>query len=96
MSDTSSNSSSSSLVNNSEEVELNKQIKMCCILDCVNCLMTLHRDAFADEENRKSLYEIQDACSSCLVKLLKLYKVIIFATYLMKKINVNHISFLLF
>lgn len=40
--------------------------------------MILHRNTFIDESNRPKLKEIQDSCASCLIKLFKFYKVIIF------------------
>lgn len=52
--------------------------KVCCILDSVNCLMIVRRSTFTDECNLPKLKEIQDCCTSYLVKILKLYKVIIY------------------
>ncbi|XP_050420549.1 condensin-2 complex subunit G2-like [Adelges cooleyi] len=68
------NSSSSSSTSNSSEFEQVEQIKVCCILDCVSCLMMLHRNTFMEETNHKQMNEIQDACTSCLIKVLKTYK----------------------
>lgn len=68
MSDTSVSS-----VNNEDE-----HGNVCCIFDCVYCLMVVHRNKFIDESNRKQMKEIQDACSTSLIKSLKFYKVIIF------------------
>lgn len=63
---------------NNENKNHDEHRNICCILDCVNSLMILHRDTFIDENNHQKLKEIQDSCTSCLVKLLKFYKVIIF------------------
>lgn len=73
MSDTSISSCSSSVNNNEDECA-----NICCIFDCVYCLMVVHRNKLIDESNRKQLKEIQDACSTSLIKSLKFYKVIIF------------------
>lgn len=73
MSDTSVSSRNSSVNNNEEE-----HTNICCILDCVYCLMVVHRHKFIDENNHKQMKDIQEACISCLVKSLRFYKVIIF------------------
>lgn len=72
MSDSSSSSCSSG--NN----ENNEQVNLCCILDCVYCLMCIHHDTFIDEKNHNKKEDIRNACNTCLVKLLKLSKVFIF------------------
>jgi len=39
--------------------------------------MIVHRNAFIDQNNHQQMKEIQDSCTSCLIKILKYYKVII-------------------
>lgn len=76
MSDASSSCNSSH--SNIDENEQNDHSNVCCILDCVYCLMILHRNTFIKEENHQKMKDIQDSCSTCLIKLLKFYKVIIY------------------
>lgn len=80
MSDLSFSSCSSG---NNEE---NEQINLCCILDCVYCLMVIHHNTFTDEKNRKKREEIQSACTSCLIKVLKFYKVFIYKYFIINDI----------
>lgn len=63
---------------NSENTEGNEHMNLCCILDCINCLMILHRNEFIDERNNQQMKDIQDSCVKCLIKMFKLYKVIIY------------------
>lgn len=67
--------SNRSSVNNNEDNEQTEHTNVCCILDCVNCLMILHRNEFIDDNNHQQMKEIQDSCTSCLIKILKFYKV---------------------
>jgi len=77
----SNNSSCSSTVSNNEEEEKNEHNNICCILDCVNCLMILHRNEFKNEEDHQQIKDIQDSSITCLIKIFKFYKVIIFYYY---------------
>lgn len=40
--------------------------------------MILHCNEFKDEEARQQIKDIQDSSITCLIKILKLYKVIFF------------------
>ncbi|XP_050529448.1 uncharacterized protein LOC126899015 isoform X2 [Daktulosphaira vitifoliae] len=62
--------------NCSENLESNQdeQTKVCCILDCVSCLMMVHHETFMEENNQTQYKDVQSSCVSCLIKLLKFYK----------------------
>ncbi|XP_025409710.1 condensin-2 complex subunit G2-like isoform X2 [Sipha flava] len=58
----------------SSEDEQNNCIKVCCILDCVNCLLVLHRNKLIDERDNQQIKDVLDSCVKCLIKTFKLYK----------------------
>lgn len=70
-----SNSLCNSSNSNCENNEQNEHSNVCCILDCVHCLMILHRNKLIDENNHQQMKSIQDHCTMCLIKVLKFYKV---------------------
>lgn len=57
--------------------EKKEHSNICCMLDCVNCLMILHRNKFMEESNHHLMKIVQDSCVKCIVKLVRFYKVII-------------------
>lgn len=69
-----SSCSSSSVNNNDDDEEQNEHSNVCCILDCVNCLMILHCNEFKNEEAHQQIKDIQDSSITCLIKILKFYK----------------------
>jgi len=40
--------------------------------------MIVHRNEFKDEEARQQIKDVQDSSITCLIKILKFYKVIFF------------------
>lgn len=64
-----------SLVHNDVN-EQSEDSNICCILDCVNCLMVLHYDTLIKDNNRQQFMKIEDSCISCLIELFKFYEVI--------------------
>ncbi|KAL4131307.1 hypothetical protein QTP88_008640 [Uroleucon formosanum] len=72
--DTHNSSCNSSSVSNNDDEEQNEHNNICCILDCVNCLMILHCNEFKDEEARQQIKDIQDSSITCLIKIFKFYK----------------------
>ncbi|XP_050543998.1 condensin-2 complex subunit G2-like [Daktulosphaira vitifoliae] len=67
-------SSCNSSTNTTSDIDHVEQIKVCCILDSVSSLMLVHRNTFIEEKNHKQMIEIQDSCTSCLIKVLKIFK----------------------
>uniref|UniRef100_A0A2H8TZZ4 Condensin-2 complex subunit G2 n=1 Tax=Melanaphis sacchari TaxID=742174 RepID=A0A2H8TZZ4_9HEMI len=68
------NSSCSSSISNNEDEEQNESNNICCVLDCVHCLMILHRNEFKNEKDHQQLKDIQDSSVICLIKIFKFYK----------------------
>ncbi|VVC27241.1 Hypothetical protein CINCED_3A014991 [Cinara cedri] len=63
-----------SSVGNDDYYRQNKDSYICCILDCVNCLIVVHDNTFTEDCNRKQFTEIQDLCISCIIGILKFHK----------------------
>lgn len=64
--------------NCSENVECdqNEQIKICCFLDCVSCLLMVHRETFMEENNQNQYKKVQSFCALGLNTLFETYKVL--------------------